>query len=348
MARAVKWKWLPELCVFAFVLVGCLHVLAQRSLSQTHPMPQEKLLEGAKREGKMVWYSSLNINDSKALLDRFEQKYPFVKTELLRAGAEQLLNRILNENRAGRHLFDAVNLTSITALKKTGLLQPHRSREGSAYPNQFRDSDGYWVTLYNLYTVIGYNTKLVSQGEAPKDWHDLLDPKWRGKIGMDQEEYEWYAGMLDYWGEQRARKFMRALSGQKIHWRKGHTLIAQLMAAGEFSVGLVYAHRIESMKRAGAPVEWVKSSDPITVTLAPIGVAAKASHPNTAKLFMDFTLSREAQAMLQKVNRISGRQDIEPIVPEMHPGKLRLVAIHPGVAEELARYSKEFQDIFSR
>lgn len=349
MIRPTKWKRLGWLSASGFAVVICLLISAERSLSQTHPVSQEKLVEGAKREGKMVWYSSLNINDSKALLDRFEQKYPFIKTELFRAGAEQLLNRVLNEDRAGRNLFDAVNLTSITALKKAGLLQPHRSREGSAYPNQFRDPDGYWVTLYNLYTVIGYNTKLVTQGEAPRQWENLLDPKWKGKIGMDQEEYEWYAGMLDYWGREKGGKFMRALSRQGIHWRKGHTLIAQLMAAGEFSVGLVYAHRIESMKRGGgAPVEWVKSSDPITVTLAPIGVAAKAPHPNAAKLFMDFSLSKEAQAMLQKVNRISGRQDIEPIVPEMHPGKLRLVAIHPGVAEELARYSKEFQDIFSR
>src|SRR5574341_717516 len=144
MIRAIKWKRHGRLSASGFAVVMCLLISPERSLSQTHPVSQEKLIEGAKREGKMVWYSSLNINDSKALLDRFEQKYPFIRTELFRAGAEQMLNRILNEERAGKRLFDAVNITSITALKKAGLLQPHRSGESMAYAAQFRDADGQW------------------------------------------------------------------------------------------------------------------------------------------------------------------------------------------------------------
>src|ERR1051325_11024765 len=115
------------------------------------------LIEAAKKEGKVVWYTSLNINDSNALLARFEQKYPFIKTELLRAGAEQLLNRILTEDNAGRSALDLVNLTTMNALKRRGLLQLHRSPEFAAYHPQFKDPDGYWATIYNNYYVIGYN-----------------------------------------------------------------------------------------------------------------------------------------------------------------------------------------------
>ena len=201
----------------------------------------------------MVWYATLNINDSNALLSRFEQKYPFVKTELLRAGAEQLLNRILTEDGAGRSALDLVNLTTINALKRRGLLQVHRSPEFSAYPQPFKDADGYWATLYNIYYVIGYNSKMVAHKDAPKDWDDFLDPKWKGKIGMDQEEYEWYAATIQYWGKEKAQKFHRALAKQGVQWNRGHTMISQLMAAGEFPLGIVYAHRIESMKNLERP-----------------------------------------------------------------------------------------------
>jgi iron(III) transport system substrate-binding protein len=314
----------------------------------SQPAGQAGLIEGAKKEARVVWYAAMNINDSNALLSRFEQKYPFIKTELLRAGAEQLLNRILTEDSAGRSALDLVNLTTINALKRRGLLQVHRSQEFQAYPQEFKDTDGYWATLYNNYYVIGYNSKMVPQKDAPKNWDDFLDPKWKGKIGMDQEEYEWYAATMNYWGKEKAQKFHRALAKQGVHWNRGHTMISQLMAAGEFPLGIVYAHRIESMKRSGAPVEWVKTADPVFAALSPVAVAAKARHANSAKLLMDFVLSREAQLVLRNANRLSGRLDIEPLVPEMHPSKIKIAAIDPTVGEELSKYSQEFREIYFR
>jgi iron(III) transport system substrate-binding protein len=309
---------------------------------------QTGLVEAAKKEGKVVWYATLNINDSNALLARFEQKYPFIKTELLRAGAEQLLNRILTEDSAGRSALDLVNLTTMNALKRRGLLQLYRSPEFAAYHPQFKDPDGYWATIYNNYYVIGYNTKMIPPKDAPKNWDDLLDPKWKGKIGMDQEEYEWYAATLHYWGNERAQKFHRALAHQGVQWNRGHTMIAQLMAAGEFPMGIVYAHRVESMKKSGAPIDWVRTADPVFVALSPVAVAAKARNPNAAKLLMDFVLSRESQLVLRNANRLSGRLDIEPLVPEMHPSRLKIAAMDTSVGEELGKYSKGFREIYFR
>ena len=100
------------------------------------------------------------------------------------------------------------------------------------------------------------------------------------------------------------------------------------------------------MKKSGAPIEWVKTADPIFVTLSPVAVAAKARNPNAAKLMMDFVLSREAQLILRNANRLSGRSDVEPLVPEMHPSKLKIAAIDPSVGEELTKYSKEFRQIY--
>jgi iron(III) transport system substrate-binding protein len=159
---------------------------------------QASVIEGAKKEGKVVWYA--------ALLRRFEQKYPFIKTELLRAGSEQLLNRILTEDSANRSSLDLVNITTINALKRRGLLQVHRSQEFQAYPPQFKDADDYWATVYNIYYVIGYNSKMVPARDAPRNWDDFLDPKWKGKIGMDQEEYEWYAATISLLGKRKSAK----------------------------------------------------------------------------------------------------------------------------------------------
>jgi iron(III) transport system substrate-binding protein len=125
-------------------------------------------------------------------------------------------------------------------------------------------------------------------------------------------------------------------------------MISQLMAVGEFPLGIVYAHRVESMKKSGAPIEWVKTADPVFVTLFPVAVAAKGRIPNAAKLLMDFVLSREAQLVLRNASRSSGRLDVEPLVPEMHPGKLKIAAIDPTVGEELSKYSKEFREIYFR
>jgi iron(III) transport system substrate-binding protein len=283
--------------------------------------PPATIIEAAKREGQVVFYTPLNITDSQALLQRFERKYPFIKTELLRMSAEPLLNRILTEDRAGRSIVDVINNNVINALKRAKLLAPYRSSEQQAYPNAFTDPEGYWVSLNSNYYVLGYNSKLVSAKDAPVDWADLLQPKWKGRIGMDQEEFEWFAALGDAWGRERALKFHRALAQQQIHWRKGHTLISQLIAAGEFPVGIVYAHRAESMKKSGAPIEWVKTTNPVLATLTPAALATKAPHPNAAKLLIDFLLSKEAQQMLVAANRVSGRTDVEPIVPEMHPNR---------------------------
>ena len=250
-----KTHWFLRQCV---LLVFMIQLVPWRE-AFPQSTGQAGLIEGAKKEGKVVWYAAMNINDSNALLSRFEKKYPFIKTELLRAGAEQLLNRILTEDSAGRSALDLVNLTTINALKRRGLLQLHRSQEFQAYPQEFKDTDGYWATLYNNYYVIGYNSKMVPQKDAPRNWDDFLDPKWKGRIGMDQEEYEWYAATINYWGNEKAQKFHRALAKQEVHWNRGHTMISQLMAAGEFPLGIVYAHRIESMRKSGAPVEWVKT-----------------------------------------------------------------------------------------
>jgi iron(III) transport system substrate-binding protein len=315
-------------------------------LNSVEAQPEDELVRGAKKEGKVVFWSSMRIEDSRALAAGFETRYPFIKVDIFRAGGEQIVNRALAEHTAGKTTYDVLNAFALKVVQNKGLLQAYAAPEAAHYPTGFKDPQNHWVSLYSGYNVIGYNTKLVAKADAPRNWDDLLHPRWKGKLGMDDEEYFWHAGMLKYWGEEKGRKFMDALGRQGLQFRNGHALLADLMSVGEFPAAVVvYPDHIEQMKKKGQPVEWVKSTDPILVNLAPVAVAAKAPQPNAAKLFMNYSISREGQEILQKARRASARQDVPPIVPDMDPRKLKLVPLDPDIATN-ADHIKEFRRAF--
>jgi iron(III) transport system substrate-binding protein len=313
---------------------------------QARGQSEKELETAAKKEGKVVFWSSMRIEDSRALAAGFEAKYPFIKVDIFRAGGEQIVNRAVAEHLAGKTTYDVVNAFALKVMQNKGLLQPYAAPEAAYYPTGFKDPQNYWVSLYSGYNVIGYNTKLVQKQDAPKNWDDLLNPRWKGKLGMDDEEYFWHAGMLKYWGEEKGRKYMDGLNRQGIQFRNGHALLADLLSVGEFPVVVVvYPDHIEMMKSKGQPVEWVKTSDPILVNLAPVGIAAKAPQPNAAKLFMNYSISKEGQEILQKARRASARHDVNPVVPDMDPKKLKLLALDPEIPTN-AEHVKDFRRAF--
>jgi iron(III) transport system substrate-binding protein len=303
------------------------------------------LIEGAKNERRVVWYTSLNLTESKILFDAFQKKYPYVQPETFRATAETTLNRILTETRAGRWEFDAVGMSQVGTLAHYKVLAPYVSPEAGAYISEFKDPAGYWTGYSSNYYTLGYNTKLVSPNEAPRRWEDLLDPKWKGKISIDREEYAWYAALLEAWGKEKTHRFMEALARQNVQWRKGPVLIAQLMAAGEFPIGVVYVHRIEEMKKNGAPVEWAHTLDPIVVGINGIALSVKPKNPFAARLFIDFLLSKDGQEIIRARGRIPARSDVEPLSPNMSISKLKLKAVPSDIGLR-SDYIKDFRRIF--
>jgi iron(III) transport system substrate-binding protein len=305
-----------------------------------------KLVEGAKKEGQLSWYTSTNVNESKPLLDDFEKQYPFIKVDLFRSSGENVQNRVFTETRAGRWSFDVAGLSEIGTLIEHKLISPYVSPESKAFVKELRDPQGYWSAIYLNYYVPGYNTRQVAEKDAPKRWEDFLDARWNGKIAMDQEDYLWYVTLLAAWGKEKTEKYMRALAKQNIQWRKGHSLIAQLMGAGEFPLGIVYAHRIESDKKKGAPLEWVNTVDPIVVSLNALGISVKPSHPNAAKLFIDFVLSKPSQERIRSLNRVPARADVEPPSPKMDQAKLKLRVVPQDTATRYNEYVKDFRSIF--
>lgn len=307
---------------------------------------QSALIEAAKKEGKVVWYTSMAIDTSKPLLDAFLKEYPFIKADLVRAGEEQLTNRMLSETRAGQWLFDAVSTSSIGALIERKMITPYLAPERDAFMDQFKDPQGYWTGVFANNLILAYNTKMVAAKDAPKDYSDLLQPKWKGQMLMDSTDYDWFGTLITAWGREKTVKYMQQLAKQEPLWRRGHGLTAQLVGAGETALAWAYSFRIERMKRDGAPVDWVETFDPIVVTISGIALSAKATSPNAAKLLINFATSKKGQEMVREMRRIPARGDVKPFAPKMDQSKLKLKAVPKEVYSGLDDHAREFRKIF--
>ena len=308
----------------------------------TAPLAAQNM-EKALKEGEVVWYTPTAIEDSQRMIQAFEKKHAGIKVRLFRNRETALLPRIFSEKQSGRPIVDVTSLRGIGyyQLYKRNLIQPFVSRESAAYPRGFKDPKGYWTDLYDTYYVWSHNTALMKT--PPRNYDELLQPRYRGRIGMDTDEIEWYAGLIEYWGKDRTVKFLKSLVAQEIRYRDGHTLIAQLMAAGEFEITLAFSERIDKMKKEGAPVDWLPTYDPIIVSIHPIAIAADAPHPEAAKVFVNFALSKEGQATVRDSGRISARSDWPAASPA---AKLKLHPVQPEAAADYEGLLKEWRAIF--
>lgn len=300
----------------------------------------------ARAEAQVVFYSSMGIDTTRPMTLAFEKKYPFIKVEVLRLNSERVFNRVMVEYQTGKLHADVVNMSVMPLLKAKRVLATYASPEAKAFPAKFRDPDDTWTGLVGNYVVIGYNTRLVPEANHPKDWFDLTQPWWRGKIGMDVEDFDWYGAMLEYLGPERGRRLMQGLAKQQINWRKGHSLLAQLVGAGEFSAALLYAHRTQLTKERGAPIDWVKTSKPVIVSQNAVAVLDKAQHPNAARLFVDFLMSEAGQKLLYDGGQIPLRSRAVPASSPLAAEHLDLFPVSGQVMERLDQHKKDFNENF--
>jgi iron(III) transport system substrate-binding protein len=311
---------------------------------------EKQLLAGAQKEGKVVYYFAMELALGQYLAKAFEQKYPGIKVDIYRATSERLLTKILTETRSGRHAFDVVsiNVEMFGVLQRNKLIGQYRPSSYDAYPKGFVDPKNYWTSIYyNPYTV-AYNNRLVKPHEAPQRWEELLDPKWKGKLGMDNTKYAWSNAMLDIMGQEKAVKFFKALATQNIDYRGSYTLLAQLMAAGEIPVCAYNSvSSIERMKGTGAPIDWVRMKSPMPASVVAAGVAENSSHANAARLLYEFLLSKEGQEGYVKHDKIVARNDVGgELVDQMK--KLDIRPNSPATEEEFNRGVEIFQSIFGK
>ena len=303
----------------------------------------QKVLAGAKKEGKVVVYTSLNTKDSVPISEAFEKKYG-VKVELWRSSSEKVLQRAVTEARAGRHTVDSFELNGpeLEAMWREGLLDRFYSPQAANMPPQaFAKNGAYVADRFNFFTI-GYNTSLVKPADVPKSYEDLLDPKWVGRIGIEASDTDWFGSMVHAMGEEKGMAFFRKLADMKPQMRTGHTLMAELVASGEIPLALdVYNHNAERLKKKGAPIDW-KPLKPTFGRPNGVTVAKNAPHPHAALLFVDFMLSLEGQQLLKKRNRVPASDKVDSNLNDFPYEMIDPVV----VIDEADKWEKRWSDLF--
>ncbi len=313
------------------------------------PLYAAEVKDRAEAEGKLIFYTTSNAADAKAVTDGFKRIYPRIDVQFERSTDSQMMEKILSQARAGKPLWDVVSTTGYYGylLKKRGLLAAYDSPERKYFRDGFKDPQGFWTSTYTTYAVFGYNTRLVSRANVPRSHEDLLKPFWKGQVGMEGRGYEWFTATISGMGREKGLGFMRALAANNPALRVGRTLLAQLVAAGEFNGTLTaYMHNFDTLKNSGAPVEWI-ALPPSFANLHPVALNAKALHPNAGKLFVDFMLSQKGQEIVRGLKRIPDRIDTPPDPPNLLQG-VTPAFTSPDVYDNFDRDIKLFQEIFGK
>jgi iron(III) transport system substrate-binding protein len=306
---------------------------------------QTRLLAGARKEGVVGIYTSLNTQDSAPLTTAFEKKYG-VRTQLWRSSSERVVQRAVAEARAGRFACDLfeTNGPEMEALFREQLLAEFRSPSFSDLPPAaFPRHRHYVADRFNFFTI-AYNTRLVKPDEVPNAYADLLHPRFVNRIGLEAGDVDWFGAMVKHMGEQNGLAFFRKLAGLKPQMRSGHTLMGQLVASGEIPLAAnVYNHNAERVAVQGAPIKW-KALAPTFGRPNAVGIARRAQHPHAALLFADFLLSGEGQTILKTRNRVPASRAVNS-----HLNAFPFEMIDPVISlDEDAKWSKLWSEIFLR
>ena len=337
-------------CVLAIVVGVSTPVNAQTQASKNEavylykgPDRDSKLLQEARREGSLVWYTSLAPTESTPLGAAFEKKYG-VKVEIWRAVSEKIVQRVVTEGRARRHTFDVVetNAPELEALSREQLLGAFHSPFFADLPPFALPAHRQWAADRMTVYGVAYNTLAVKREDIPKSYEGFLDSKWKGKLGVEATDGDWMSGVLKAMGNERGTLFMRRLADLRPDVRKGHILLAELVSAGEIPVGLtIYQSNATTLKRRGGPIEWV-ALDPVITRPQAIGVAKNAQHPHAALLFADFVLSPEGQALLESMGRSPMSTKIKSEFSNM-----KYTMIDPlNVLDDAAKWEKMWNELF--
>jgi ABC-type Fe3+ transport system substrate-binding protein len=308
---------------------------------------EQRLIEGAKKEKELTFYASIPIDDISPLVAAFDKKYG-VKVKVWRADSERVLQRILGETKARRFEFDVVvgASSALEPLYRENLLQEVTSPNLAGLIPAAIAPHRQWVTIFLNTIVQAYNTNLIGKDSLPRTFRDLLEPEWKGKLGIEAEDFDWFAQVVTDIGRAQGageaaglRLFREIVAANGMSVRKGHSLLTNLVAAGEVPLALTaYGFLAEQAKRKGAPVDWFVIPPAIARPTAE-GLARNAPHPHAAVLFFDFLIG-EGQQILASRQFVTVSRKIETPVD-----RDRLVIIDSAAMLDQAR---KWQDLFQK
>jgi iron(III) transport system substrate-binding protein len=335
--RSTRWALAALLAVLAgFVTAG-------------EAQTPSKHLEGAKKEGKVVWYTSLILPSAERVAKLFEAAYPGIKVEVHRTGSQRILQRVMQELQANIKNVDVVHTSDAghyVLLKEKKLLAKYTPAGVDAFPAGFKDKDGYYYGLRATVNAIYYNTKAVSAADVPKSWKDLLDPRWKGKLVT---AHPGYSGVIathvlalvhlhgwDYFKQLADNKPMLVQSANDPSTvvSSGERVVA--VNGGEYSA--------YQLKKKGNPIEIVYPKEGVPLVVSPTAITSFAPHPNAARLFTDFTFTREVQqVMADSEGLYTGHPEVKYPADKPKLNELKLLTVEP---EELEKRNEELKKRF--
>ena len=351
---------LPIVLLVVAALVASAGARAQSAdniLLYRGPDREQKLIEGARREGQVVIYAALIQNQAmRPLADGFRRKYPFVKITTWRADSEGIVQKAAAEVRASNVVADVIEGTGAgEEAVAANIAQPFYAPAVMAFPERYRDPNNLWAPTRLSYYSIAYSTKLVPPEKVPKSYADLLDPHWKGRIawrvGSSTGAPLFITNLRLAWGEDKARAYFDQLKGQQIiNFGAGsaRTLVDRVIA-GEYAIALnIFAHHPLISKAKGAPVN-SQLMDPVPSSAATMSIVKGLRHPHAAMLLADYILSQEGQGILAKAEYF-------PVDPEVAP-LASLASIVPRIAgvpenfvgpDKLIKYTDSSEEIFQQ
>lgn len=305
--HGIRWAFAMLAAIVAGVLVGNLPSIADAKAD----------IGAAKKEGKVIFYTSMDSKTANKLGELFTAKYG-IPVDVYRSGTGKVLAKIEAEFAAGKNLWDVVQVSDIAPFlvwKKEGKTAAYKPAEYDMFFDFMRDPDGYWLAVKSNTSLIAYNTNLIKKEEAPKSWKDLTDPRWKDKISMSNP---YYAGttavnvavILELYGWD----FYVALAKNRPFIADSHGNLETMMIAGERPlIAEQNNYSVLPDKYKGQPVEVVYPTEGVTLSLGPAAILKEAPHPNAARLFMDFLSTKEAGEIFAQEYYYSGRTDVPAI-----------------------------------
>ncbi len=316
------------------------------------------LIEAAKREGRVTWYTTLLVDDASGpLAAAFEKKYPEIQVTFVRRDGTRNLNLILEEAKSGSaaraDVFDGT--TTAAFLMKAGLIEPFIADTAKDIPAAYKDPNGYWTAQVLYFQTIGYNADLVAPRDVPKTYEDLLDPKWKGRLAWSVDPQMtggigFIVNVLSAMGEAKGMDYLEKLSRQEIQRvTTGLNGVTVALAEKKYAIGVtIDNHHTLIANAKGGRVGWV-AAEPVLGLSNNIGLVKNAMHPNAGKLLIDFILSEEGQTVLRDGHHIPASAKVAASDPKLKQG-FRVNYISPDKGVEatergmvaLRRYFPQF------
>ena len=345
------------LFVFLFAVIAMAPPSAAATVEEialmNRPDRQKMLVEGAKKEGKISWYTTLIVDQVvRPVKEAFEKEYPFIQMDYFRGNAERLVQKMMAEYQAKRYDVDIIDGTvSPTMVRRAGLLQRFYSPILAEYPADLKDPQGFWGTTNLYFFATGYNTRMVKAAEVPKTYEDLLNPRWKGQMMWSTSRGSgapiFIGTILNSMGMEAGKAYVQKLKAQNIaKSTASNRQVLDLTIAGEYPLALqMFNHHAFISKSAGAPVDW-QPHEPVTATIHTVAMAKNSPHPHATMLLLDFVMSEKGQRVYQQANYLPSHPKVPAKQADLKPGARfkRVYYINPD-----AQYDKgnEWVDYFN-